>query len=336
MKRSTFWRIGAISLASVIVGIGILFLQKQEGAPEDASSTEGSSATGTQDATPDAVSGGEENPAVTFSAAKLGTTDTDLPYCTVDGTKLLMDLHWATEGEGPFPIAVYVHGGGWSAGDKSENVGQYLRELQPKGVAVAAVNYRLSKEGHFPVMIEDIKCAIRHLRANAAVYDIDPNHIGAFGGSAGGHLVSLLGTADESAGWDVGPYQGVSSRVQAVVDMFGPTDLRIEFNGNSARSIQNIFGTKDFADMGFASPVTYVTPDDPPFFILHGDDDPLVPLSQSELFVDALEKAGVEVKFLLVKNSGHSFRPTVQGTKTDPTIQEIAKQVSDWLVDHLK
>lgn len=277
----------------------------------------------------------EETPL--FDPAKLGTSESDVQFCVIDGVQLFMDIHWPTTDIGPFPAAIYVHGGGWSSGDKTENHQQYTTPLNENGVVVFAINYRLANEYHFPAMIEDVKCAIRSIRANAGVYNVDPDAIGLFGGSAGGHLVALAGTADESAGWDdVGNYQDTSSAVQAVVDMFGPADLTVEFEGNSSRSINNIFNTTDFEDMTFASPITYVTPNDPPFLLLHGEDDTLVPISQSESFLAALEAAGVNAELIRVKNSGHSFRPSVAKTETDPNREELADIISTWLVDQLK
>lgn len=270
-----------------------------------------------------------------FDSTKLGTTDTDVTYCTIEGEELLMDIHWPETGDGNFPVAVYVHGGGWSQGDKTEDLNQYLAELLPRGIAVFAINYRLANEYTFPAMIEDAKCAVRHIRANAANYSIDPDRIAAFGGSAGGHIVSLLGVANEETGWDdVGQYQGVSSRVAAVVNMYGPTDLRIEIEGASKRLIKTVFATASHKDMGFASPITYVDSGDPAFLLMHGEDDPLVPISQSENFAAALEEAGVEVELVRVANASHAFRPSVAGTKTNPTMQELAVIMADWLEEH--
>lgn len=278
---------------------------------------------------------GEETNAP-FDSTKLGTTDTDVTYCTIDDEELLMDIHWPETGDGNFPVAVYVHGGGWSKGDKTENINQYLAELLPRGIAVFAINYRLASEYTFPAMIQDAKCAVRHIRANAENYSVDPDLIAAFGGSAGGHIVSLLGTAGEEAGWDdVGQYQGVSSRVIAVVNMYGPTDLTQPDEGTTSQAIKNIFATDSYEDMGFASPITYIDENDPPFLLMHGEDDPLVPISQSEQFATALEAADVEVEFVRVANSMHSFRPTTTGTKTDPTPQELAIIMADWLAEHL-
>ncbi len=279
---------------------------------------------------------GEEPIPTPFDSMKFGTTDKDIPYCTIDDTELLMDIHWPEAGQAPFASVIYIHGGGWSSGDKTDNLDQYLNELLPRGIVVFAVNYRLAGEAPFPSMIEDAKCAVRHLRASAEIYSIDPDRIGAFGGSAGGHLVSLLGVADESAGWDdVGPYQGVSSRVAAVVNMYGPTNLTVEIEGANTHLIRRVFATDTHEEMEFASPYTYVDENDPPFLLLHGEDDPAVPIEQSEAFAAVLEAAGIEVQFIPVANAAHSFRPTIKGIQIDPSREEIASLMAEWLAEHL-
>ncbi|MEK9155179.1 MAG: alpha/beta hydrolase [Patescibacteria group bacterium] len=274
-----------------------------------------------------------------FSSEKLGTVDRDITYCTIDGVNLGMDIHWPESGEGPFPVVVYVHGGGWNAGDKGEErpLGGYLGDILPRGIAVIAVNYRLAQEYTFPAMIEDVKCAVRSIRANAEQYHIDPDRIAALGGSAGGHLVSLLGVTDASAGFDdVGQYQDVSSRVVAVANMYGPTDLTVPNAGTTSQSIQNTFGTSNYDDMGFASPITYITSEDPAFLLIHGEKDTVVPIAQSESFAKALEEAGIEVEFIRVANAAHSFSKATKNVATDPTIPEITVIVAEWLESHLK
>ena len=129
---------------------------------------------------------------------------------------------------GPAPAAVYVHGGSWISGNYDTG-GFLINTIGPalaaQGFVVVSVDYRLGPKARWPDQIVDVKCAIRYLRANATQLNIDPNEIGAWGQSAGGHLVALLGTAGPRAGWDVGAYPDESSKVQAVVDMAGPSDL---------------------------------------------------------------------------------------------------------------
>ncbi len=212
-----------------------------------------------------------------------------------------------------------------------------IPELISRGYLVAAINYRLAPEYKFPAQIEDVKCAIRFLRAKASFYGIDPDRIGAWGGSAGGHLVALLGTADTNAGLEgLGGYMDYSSHVSAVVDFFGPSDIQELFPEYGMPALVNIFDTPNpkSPKAKVASPVTYVTPDDPPFLIIHGNKDDLVPLSQSEILYDRLKAAGVPVTLVEVKNGGHGFAPT--GGSISPTRAEITNMVADFFDKHVK
>lgn len=270
-------------------------------------------------------------PSNEFDSSKLGAVEKDITYCTVDGVELKMDVYYPSENNGRFPVRMYVHGGGWSKGDKAQGAGAIeIPELQKAGFLVVSVNYRLAPEYVFPAMIEDVKCAVRSLRAHADEYNLDPNRIGVWGGSAGGHLVALLGTSDESAGFDVGEYLEYSSRVQAVVDMFGPTDLTVQFEGGY-EGASRVF---DGFDATLASPVTYVTADDPPFLILHGEKDALVPIEQSEILLAALQSVGVPAELVPVVNANHSFKP--DGGEISPSRREIAQLVVAFFEETLK
>jgi acetyl esterase/lipase len=180
-----------------------------------------------------------------------------------------------------------------------------------KGFAVAGINYRLSKHAPFPAQLHDCKAAVRFLRSNAKKYDLDPDRFGAWGASAGGHLVALLGTTGDvkELEGDVGTKDG-SSRVQCVCNWFGPTDL-IRLSPPPAKNnpVTRLLGgttgeKKDLAVKG--NPITHCTKDDAPCLILHGDKDTLVPVSQSELFHDALKKVGDESTLIVVAGAGHS------------------------------
>lgn len=257
----------------------------------------------------------------------------DVTYCTMSGVELKMDAYFPADRSQPVPVVVYVHGGGWAAGDKHGGPGAgYNVALLQDGFAVFTINYRLAPDFLFPAMIQDVKCAIRSIRAHAAEYGIDPNRIGVWGGSAGGHLVALLGTSDQSAGFDVGEYLDYSSRVQAVVDMFGPTDLTIPVSTyEQLQLVQNAFPIDMYA---VGSPVTYISPDDPPFLILHGDKDKLVPVEQSILFYNQLVAQNVPATLVIVKNAGHGFNP-VDGVP-DPGPAQVAQTVLAFLVQYLK
>jgi len=154
-------------------------------------------------------------------------------------------------------------------------------------------------------MIEDVKCAIRSLRANASEYNLDPNRIGAVGVSAGGHLVALLGTSEASAGWDVGEYTDQSSRVQAVVAMAPVTDLTRKFPNADIELMRQVgFGEDNIVQ---ASPITHVTGDDPPFLLIHGDRDKVVPTEQSLRMREALQQAKRYVELLVIGGGEHGF-----------------------------
>ena len=216
-------------------------------------------------------------------------------------------------------------------GDKSEAT-MFARGMTAQGYLVVSINYRLYPAATFPAMIQDVKCAVRSLRANASLYNLDPNRIGAVGVSAGGHLVSLLGTTDQSAGWDVGEYPDQSSRVQAVIAMAPVTDLARNFPNADIEAMKRIgFGEYNVAE---ASPVTHVTADDPPFLFIHGERDELVPYEQSQLMSDRLVQANVPSQLVIVQNADHSMIAP-NGSAT-PTLGEINQIILDFLAKYLK
>lgn len=270
---------------------------------------------------------------------KLGTSEININFCTMGGVELLMDVFYPDDADGPVPIVMYVHGGGWRGGDKGAiRRWEILPELRSRGYLVASVNYRLAPEYKFPAMIEDVKCAVRHLRAEAGTYGLDPDRIGVWGTSAGGHLVALLGVTDGSEDWDnSGQYLSESSRVQAVVDMYGPIDLPSMHNRNRGVLMEIVFGATSPEDeiLRLASPINWVSPDDPSVLMVHGDQDPTVPLEQSEMFLSALSEIGVPAELVVVENGGHGFND-VTGP-INPSLGEITQIVSDffdqWLGD---
>jgi acetyl esterase/lipase len=219
--------------------------------------------------------------------------------------------------DGRAPAAVYVHGGSWVSGNF--NTGGFLISkigpaLAAYGFVVMSLDYRLGPRNRWPDQIEDVKCAIRYLRANAKPLNVNPNHIGAWGHSAGGHLVSLLGTVGGKV-WDVGAYQNESSRVEAVIDLAGPTDLRTLGDRGISEVVENSFisllGKVKPKDVGAAleaaSPVTYVAAGDPPFLLLHSDNDEIVFFKQSQDLAWELAAAGVPEQLVVVHNGGHEF-----------------------------
>jgi acetyl esterase/lipase len=281
-------------------------------------------------------------PAVATRRASQTETLADIPYCVTDkGVPLLLDIYLPRQAKTPAPVAMYVHGGGWTGGDKSEGAGTlFMQELLIRGYIFVTINYRLAPEYIFPAQIEDVLCAVRFLRANAGQYGIDPQRIGAIGGSAGGHLVSLMGTVGEEIPWGKLSYEdrfeNQPSLVQAVVDLFGPADLTTLFPQGDGRQPWRLFGGNSIDDLVFKlySPVTYASPDDPPFLILHGDQDELVPLAQSQALYDALSSVKVPVELVVVKNAGHSFRP--MGGEIEPAMLELTRMVANFFDLYLK
>jgi acetyl esterase/lipase len=241
-----------------------------------------------------------------------GLVVTNLTYCTND-IPLKMDVYFPETIGGPAPALLYIHGGGWIGGDKNTSQGlDDIPALTSAGYLVANVDYRRAGKYPFPDMIIDVKCAVRFLRAHAAEFNIDPNRFGAWGSSAGGHIVSLLGLTDPSVGWDVGGYAEQSSRIQAVVDMFGPVDLTVpEYQKRFEKKGYLLFDVMNpsMALLAQASPISYVTSDDPPFLIIHGDQDMVVNISQSESLYQRLLAVGVPAQLVIVQHANHNFVP---------------------------
>jgi acetyl esterase/lipase len=261
---------------------------------------------------------------------KYGETLTDITYCTPDNSAQKMDVYFPDSG-GPWPALVYIHGGSWMHGDKSEAL-IFASGMRAEGYLVVSINYRLYPPARFPAMLEDVKCAVRSLRAHAGEYNLDPNRIGAVGVSAGGHLVSLLGTSDQSDGWDVGEYLDQSSRVRAVIAIAPVTDLTKNFPNADIEAMRHIgFGEANIVQ---ASPITHVTSDDPPFLFIHGDRDEVVPYEQSQLMYDRLVQMNVPAQLVIVRNARHSFTAP-EGTTT-PSFVEINQIILDFLAKYLK
>ncbi len=256
----------------------------------------------------------------------------DITYCTVGGVELKMNMYFPKNTTEPTPLVIYIHGGGWIKGDKTSRVGMTdVPALLEAGFTVASLNYRLGPEYQFPVMLQDVKCAIRSFRANADQYNIDPNKIGLWGESAGGHLSSMIGLTDESAGFDVGQYLDQSSRVNVVIVLSAPTDLTTDFSPAFIEVKSNAFG--DY-DMVKASPITYITFDDPPFLILQGDKDTSLPISsgQSQKLFDGLIAAGVQAQMVVVKNGPHLLIAPDQ----IPSRAELTQMIVQFFEQHLK
>lgn len=241
----------------------------------------------------------------------------DLPY--VDGSKdpdQQLDLYIPQGKYGArLPLIVWIHGGGWKAGDKDDTPSL---ELAGRGFASASINYRLAPKATFPAQVHDCKAAIRWLRAHADEYGLNTDMIGVWGASAGGHLTAMLGTTngDKALEGDLGNLQ-FSSSIQAACDWCGPSDL-IKFEEQVKAPMFRKNEPEQYAEVLLgglpsakpelakqASPVTYVSQDDPPFFILHSTEDPIVPFEQSVELSDKLTAAGVPTEFVKVDGGNH-------------------------------
>jgi len=239
----------------------------------------------------------------------------DLEYAVVDGVSLKLDLYLpVARPADPVPLVLWVHGGAWRAGSKDAT---YAPDTLGESYAVASIDYRLSDVALFPAQIHDVKAAVRWLRAHAERFGVDPARFGAWGSSAGGHLVALLGVTcgDADLEGTVGDHLDQSSCVQAICDFFGPTDFfaLVEQRGPDTRrpmpEDQLLGGSvEELSDLArLASPFYHIDPDDPPFLILHGSDDQTVPVEQSIAFDEALRAAGVDTTLIVIEGAGHGF-----------------------------
>lgn len=272
---------------------------------------------------PVAWSAQEKEASPSKSEVKNGVrVERDIAYIPDGDPSQRLDLYLPEKaGDKPLPLLVWVHGGGWLGGSKSENPGAGFTARGE--YASASVEYRFSDKAIFPAQIQDCQAAIRFLRANAKKYHLDPERIGIWGASAGGHLVALLGTAGGADAFEkIGENRDQSDRVQAVIDLFGPADFpTVKAQAAEDKQVKNIFNFEDMSSPyaklfgakpgerieleKSASPVTYASKDDPPFLIIHGDADTLVPYAQSVELEEALKKAGVDVILQRVPGGGH-------------------------------
>ncbi len=280
------------------------------------------------------------NPTQRRNIAKLSkppkgvTVYRDIIYVRNGHERQNLDIYVPDSGEN-LPLIIWVHGGAFRGGNKAYYVPM---EYLESGYAGASLNYRLSQHAVFPAQIEDVKAAVRWLRANAKTYRLNPNRFAAWGSSAGGHLVAMLGTTGDVKEFDVGENREVSSRVQAVVDYFGPTDfLQMDTQRLPSGLVHDAPNSPESQLIGGpiqenkervvrANPITYVSENSAPFLIIHGEKDLLVPNQQSVLLKNALKAAGIPVSFYLVVGEGH-------GGFTDSKVTELTRA---FLEEHLK
>lgn len=222
----------------------------------------------------------------------------DIVYSRPDGRPVALDLY-VPKSEKLLPVVVWIHGGGWKIGSKSFRL--LVRDLTKDGFAVASIDYRTSRRAKWPAQREDCMAAIRWLRENGAAYRIDPTRMALSGDSAGGHLSALIGLEEGKP------------KIRAVVALYPPTDLvklGEHYIDETHNLIVQLFGdsfekTRDVA--AEASPVNHISENAPPFLIIHGDRDRMVPLDQSTDLNRRLHKAGIESRLVVLKGRGHAF-----------------------------
>lgn len=272
------------------------------------------------------------------------TTLLDADYAGQGRADQALDLY-IPAGPGPFPLLIHIHGGGWRSGEKGggQSVSQVRARMHAMGYAFATINYRLSGAAQWPAQIQDCQAAVRWLRANAAQYRLDPDRFAAWGTSAGGHLAAMLAVASDVPEFEDAALgnAGVSSRVQAVVDWYGPTNL-LTMDDDGSPACENPMqhdapGSPETLMLGCtpsgcparaqaASPISYVTPDDPPFLIMHGTNDCTVPTEQSRRMAEALLTGWVKCALRSVGGEGHGG-PGFNAAETAQVMDDFLERV---------
>jgi acetyl esterase/lipase len=242
---------------------------------------------------------------------------------------------YTPSGTGPFPAMLAVHGGAWYGGGRDQGIfREEVARYASRGIAMFSVDYQLSTaaEPSWPTNIQDIVCALRHIKAHYGEYNIDPLRFGALGVSAGGHLVSLLGTINGDEAFIDGACgdPSISLKVDLVLNYSGPGDLEVFARAEGAKAgdaVAQMLGDEYDANPDlwrFASPATYVNSGDPPFVISHAVSDRLIPFESSSSFVEALRAVGIPVTFAAVEGGGHGagLRLTMR-VASEPEIERL-------------
>jgi acetyl esterase/lipase len=281
--------------------------------------------------------GGQSPPAASSAATRI--------YCHNGGVSQTMDVYQPTAAGKQAPTVVFIHGGGWVSGNSSLPAGSVEadveEELVHKGWVFISIKYRLAPTFRWPAQLEDAKCAIRYVRVNAGALHIDPSRIAVMGASAGGHLANMVGLTGDTTSFVAGSHPDVSSAVAAVVDEYGPTNLTSP-DLIDAKVLPLLVKATFGQPVGHrtptlvaASPVTYVHPGAPPFLVIHGVRDAIVPPSQSEMLVDALRAAGDSAQLILVQNAAHGLVHRGDGPVT-PSVAMVAADIVQFLTAQLQ
>jgi acetyl esterase/lipase len=256
----------------------------------------------------------------------------DVSYGSADGRPLLLDIYLPEDNSSAVsPAVILIHGGGWTSFDKStmRTMGTFLAR---SGFVAFSVDYRLMQgtENRWPAQLDDVQRSVRWIRANATKYHVDPDHIGAFGHSAGAQLAALLGMEETRDNSDAALAK-YSSKVQAVVDVSGPSDFTTNRDADGDAFLTSFLGgdysghSKVWQD---ASPVFHVSKTDSPFLVIHGTQDVEVPIAQAQELVDKLKQAGVPVKLVTMEDA-HTFR-------TPETRKQLAFETLTFFMQYLR
>ena len=238
--------------------------------------------------------------------------ETGIEYANPDNQHLQLNLAQPSEGGGPFPAVICIHGGGCRAG-KREGWDAVCKQLASRGYVAVTITYRLAPKYQFPAAIEDCKAAVRWVRANAGKYHVDANRIGVTGDSAGGHLTQFLAVTNNVHDFDGDQNAGPSSAVQCAAAFYGPCDFTKSYGKSvdAAEVLPLFLGgnlEQQYRRHVIASPLYWVTPDCPPMLLLHGTEDKYVNYEQAILMRDRLKAAQVEVELLTLEGAGHGFK----------------------------
>lgn len=236
----------------------------------------------------------------------------NLTYKQIDGIDLKLDIYKDKELKEPTPVLIFIHGGSWSKGKRSDYL-PYLVDFAQKKYVTATVSYRLSGVAKFPAAVEDVKCAVRWIRANASDFNIDADRIAVVGGSAGGHLALMLGYTDDDE-YVKECNDSVSNKVNAIVNIYGAIDLTTPYAREQGACTSFLgFTYEQNPDIyTIASPKNYISDDDPPTLTFHGTIDSLVPVSQADSLHKWLDETGVENEYHRLKGWPHTMDLSVK------------------------
>jgi|GEM_PF-1019201 len=249
---------------------------------------------------------------------------TDIEYC--NGEKL--DL-FVPRSSKSLSVIIYIHGGGWQYGGKSDATFDIIKPLVADNFAVASINYRLSKAAEFPAQIQDVYCAVRFLRHNADQYNINSSHIGLAGISAGAHLAALAANASKQPEFVVGPYKTESNQIQAVVSMSGVLDTESSQLGKDTSTNLDMLLAGTAYTRRSVSPSRYLSQDDPPQLVIYGTKDRTVSPKQSIQYVESARAKGVDAQLLRVQNGNHNLQSFFL-FRASPNQKELTTRIADF------